>query len=265
MKLHNIKDQLEERTIEVSENSWEKLASQLDANDQKKKRKSFYPYAACLALLISFLVFMMLKKDENSQENSIVNSEETIKLDKEVVTPSPIIIKEEVSDKLFKEALVASEESMPSKQVKAIVKVQKKETSISNQQKEQLEVELQKEIQNAVAVNKNKGTPKVIETIITQKEVKIDLDKDLRASIIALSATENIVITDEEIDQLLKEAKESFSELDIKKEQDLTRFATADELLNEVEYELDKSFKQRVFDLIKKNVKKGKTLLADRN
>lgn len=265
MKSHNIKDLLEERTIEVSENSWEKLASQLDANDQKKKRKSFYPYAACLALLVSFIVFMMLKKDVGSQENSIVNTEKTIKLDTETTTPSPIILKEEVSDELFKETLVVSEESIQPKKVKIVVKTQKEETSISNQQKEQLEVALQKEVQNAVAVNKNKGIPKVIETISTQKEVVVDPNKELRASIVALSATENIAITDEEIDQLLKEAQESLSEIDVKKEQDLTRFATADELLNEVEHELDKSFKQRVFDLIKKNVKKGKTLLADRN
>jgi len=262
MKSHDIKDILEERTIEVSENSWEKLASQLDMNDQNKKRKGFYPYAACLALLFSFIIFMIAKKDI-SQETSIVNSEETIKLDTESITPSPIILKEEISDELFKEALVASEESMLPQQTKTIVKAQKEEASISNQQKEKLEVELKKEVQNAVAVNEKIIVPKVIETISAQKEVIIDPNKDLRASIAALSATENVAITDEEINELLKEAQQSFDKLDVKETVDLTAFATADELLNEVEYELDMSFKRKVFELIKRNVQKTRTVVVD--
>ena len=82
MKSHEIKDILEERTIEVSENSWDKLASQLYANDQKEKRKTFYlPYAACLALLFGVIAFMFVKNEGNKTSETIVdtNSKEIIK------------------------------------------------------------------------------------------------------------------------------------------------------------------------------------------
>ena len=93
----------------------------------------------------------------------------------------------------------------------------------------------------------------------------MDSNSVLKASVAALSANEKIAITDEEIDQLLKEAQQSLIKLDVQKDLDITTFATADELLEEVELELDKSFKQKVFDLIKSNIKKSRTVIADRD
>lgn len=274
MKSHNIKHILEERTIEVSENSWEKLASQLDANDQKKKRTDFYQYAACLALLVGFILFMITKDATETAGETVVETEKNIQT-QDVIT-SPSIDKEEITDKLFKDAMVTNEESFHPKKITTEnngVVAQKKTsrviqnkgiaTELTPKEKEQLEIVLQKEIQNVIVVNKKEILPKVIETIIAQKEVMVDLNKDLKASIAALSATENVAITDEEIDKLLKDAQQSFDKLDVKETLDLTTFATADDLLNEVEYELDMSFKQKVFELIKHKIEKTRTAVVD--
>ncbi|MFK7750751.1 MAG: hypothetical protein AB8B65_20330 [Kordia sp.] len=264
MKSHDIKNRLEERTIAVSENSWEKLAGKLDANDQKKRGKKFYyPYAACLALLISAFVFMFLKNDGIAIDETIVDVEKTIKQNKESKTP--IILKEEIDHITFKEVLVESEEVKQPKQLKSTVT--KKTQSITNQTKKQLETELQKEVKNAIVINKIdtvlKEAPKKIETIVAQEEVELNSDKELKASIAALSAEEKVEITFQEIDQLLKEAQGYLKELDVKKEETtVLRFATADELLNDVEYELDMSFKQKVFELIKEKVKKRNTVVV---
>lgn len=266
MKSHDIKDILEERRMEVSEHSWEKLSGQLDANDQKKRRKKFYyPYAACLAILISAIVFMFMKNDGNSAVETIVDTKEVIKQNKESKTP--IILKEEINDKVFKEALVQSEEPKQPKQIK--ITVTEKVQSLENQTKKQLAEELQKEVQNAVVIAKvdtfpKEVVPKKLENVIAQKEVVLDKDKELRASIAALSAKENVEITFQEIDRLLKEAQESLKDLDVKKEEtEVLRFATADELLNDVEYELDMSFKQKVFELIKQKVKKRNIVVIE--
>ena len=265
MKLHNIKKILEERRIEVSESSWDQLASQLDANDKKTKRRNIYPYAACIAVLVGLITFMVSKSFGESQSQTIVGTDEIIKIEEEIKTPKPVIFKEEINNDQFKDAMVVNEETTYPKQTTTEKEAFKKEQLTPKQRKETI-VELQKEIKNTVVVQEIKKIPKEIETIITEKEVVVNnANEELKASIMALSAFEKVTITDAEIDQMLKEAQRSLSELNIKKEQDLMRFATADELLNEVEYELDKSFKQKVFDLVKKNVKKGKTLLADRN
>lgn len=266
MKSHDIKDILEERRMEVSEHSWEKLAGQLDANDQKKRRKKFYyPYAACLALIISAIVFMFMKNGGNSTTETIVDTEEVIKQDKESKTP--IILKDKIDTKVFKEALVQSGGTKQQQQIEttATEKVQ----PIGSQSKKQLTAALQKEVQNTVVVTKidtfpKEIIPKKLENVIVQKEVVLDRDKELKASIAALSAKENVQITFQEIDQLLKEAQESLKQLDVKKEDTaVLRFATADELLNDVEYELDMSFKQKVFELIKEKVKKRNTVVVE--
>lgn len=260
MKSHNIKDILEERRMEVSEGSWDQLASQLDANDKKKKRRNIYPYAACLAILVGLITFIVSKNIGEIESQTIVNTDKETQIEKEVETPKPLILKDNIHTEITEEAVVVQEE-LP-KVNETETRIQKEE--IVKQQKESI-VQFEKEVQKDVVVQEKEIIPKEIETIITQKDVVIDTDKDLRASIVALSAIENIEITDAEIDQMLKEAQLSLSELDIEKENDQIRFATADELLYEVENELDRSFKQKVFDLIKRNVKKGKTLLADRN
>ncbi|WP_420572045.1 hypothetical protein [Kordia sp.] len=265
MKSHDIKDILEERRIEVSENSWEKLASQLDANDKKKKKRRFYfPYAACLALVFSLVAFMLIKNDENTDAETVVDSEKIIKTKKD--TTLPIIQKEKLNDELFKEAIVNTEEiKVLPKNETSITKEKEKvnKERVSVQQKNKLEVELQKEVKNAIVVASINTSSKV-KTTEKPDGNEIKLNEELKASIAALSAAENIKITNEEIDQLLKEAQQSLSELDTPKEEtDILRFATADELLNEVEYELDRSFKQKVFELIKHNVQRSRAVVVD--
>lgn len=263
MKSHNIKDILEERRMEVSEDSWEKLAGQLDANDKKKKRRSIYPYAACIALLVGLITFIIGKNVGESQ--AIVDTDKTIQVQEEVETQKPIILEEAIHKEALKESTVEHKTSTQPKITTDKKEITGKEQLITSKQQKETAIAFQKEIQNAVVMKEKENLSKEVETIITQKDVVIDENKDLKASIVALSVAEKVTITDAEINQLLKEAEQSLSELDIKKEKDALRFATADELLNEVEDELDRSFKQKVFEIIKKNFKKGKTLLADRN
>lgn len=248
MKSHNIKHILEARRMEVSENSWDKLANQLDANDQKKKRIRLYPYAACIALLVSFIVFMMLKTNTAVGTETIVKTE--IKSDNN-------LLKAESKDETIPtvtEKIITQNNSIASEET----------TSIPVKEK-QLKTELHKEIQNAVVSTEKEIVPKEIETIIAQKEVVIDQNEELKASIAALSASEKVVIKDEEIDELLKKAQKSIQHLNIQDTIDLTTIVSADDLLEEVEYELDTSFKQKVFELIKTNIQKTRTVIADRN
>lgn len=261
MKSHNIKNKLEGRRIEVSETSWEMLASQLDANEQQKKRKSFYPYAACLALLVGFIMFMILKTETVEETETIVKTETEATKNPTKVDAQQIVIPIEIEKITIENNVVSTQES-----TSKVIEDNVVRDKLIAEEKQQLETVLHKELQHTVVVNEKEQLPKKIKTIITEKEVVVvNANEDLKASILALSVAEKIAITDEEIDQLLKEAKQSLQKIAIKKDVDITSFATADELLEEVEFELDKSFKQKVFDLIKSNIQKSRTVIADRN
>jgi hypothetical protein len=259
MKSHDIKDILEGRRIEVSENSWEKLSEKLDANDQKKKRNRFYlPYAACLALLVGWFVFVLLKSEQVVSDTEIVNQEKTSKstIVKEKETPKIIIPQnEQQTPQSIQQTQIAVEEH-----VKEKVKVEEAATEL--QTKKELAVELQKEVQQSVAIQE-KVIPQKIETVIENKDAVVDQDANLKESILALLKEEKVTVTNAEIDLLLQQAQKSLKELDVKENINPTNFATADELLNEVEYELDMSFKQRVFEIVKRNINRTRTADID--
>ncbi|MEM6719697.1 MAG: hypothetical protein AAF611_10300 [Bacteroidota bacterium] len=258
MKSHDIKDILEERRIDVSEHSWEKLAGQLDAHDRKQRRKKGYiPYAACVALLVGWLVVMMLKSESGVGDDMIVNQEETIKPTIKEESQQNSIPQELKEEKAVEETItntqIANEENV----------IKDAETAIEvAPTKAALAAELQKEVKSAVAIQEKKQ-PIKIETTIVQQEAIVNSNADLKASILAFLQDEKVKVTNAEIDQLLKEAQESIKELDVKENINYTNFATADELLNEVEYELDMSFKQRVFEMVKRNIQRTRTADID--
>ena len=157
MKSHNIKNILEERRIDVSENSWEKLAGQLDANDQKKKRKSFYPYAACFALLVGFSVFMMLKTADAIGTETIVETEkEATKIPTQVDSKEKIISLETEKFSIKNNTVVTQEETLKSIESKDIT------TSATIEKATESEIELLKEVQNTVVVNTKEKSLKEI-------------------------------------------------------------------------------------------------------
>ncbi|KAB8156014.1 hypothetical protein EZY14_002020 [Kordia sp. TARA_039_SRF] len=248
MKSPEIKQLLEERRMDVSEQSWEKLAAQLDANDKKKRAKKMYiPYAACLALLVGWIVFSILRTETAKVEDVIANEELPVDKNLEpIITPQKEINPVKETDIFVTEQIVTTEkEIVPEKQVPTQVKA--------------LQTDLQKEVQQTIAIQE-KIVPQKLETVIQEKEITVASNDELKGAIAALFEKEERKVTDAEIDYLLQEAQEALKHLKIKEEKvNYTKIATAEELLNEVEYELDKSFKQRVFELVKRNLQRTRT------
>ena len=252
MKSHEIKDLLEERTIEASSQSWEQLANQLDAHDAKKKRTRLYPYAASVAVLLGLLLFWVHSNDEITA--TIVDTQHESTPSKLPQEKEQQIVLPEVEVKPVEKSAVVVNETV-SRSQHTIVKTEK----VVTVQLERSVAELQKEVQ------KTKVIPQEMQTVIAQTDVAFKEEQDIKASIAALSKTEKIAITDAEIEQLLNEAKKSLQDMETTTPKDFLTFATADELLEEVEVELDRSFKQKVFELIKNNLQKTRTVVADRD
>jgi hypothetical protein len=248
MKSPEIKQILEERRMDVSEQSWEKLAAQLDTNDKKKRAKKMYiPYAACLALLVGWIVFSILRTETAKVEDVIANEELPVQKNfTPIVTPQKEINPVKETDIVVTEQIVTTEkEIVTEKQVPTQVK--------------ELQTDLQKEMQQTIAIQE-KIVPQKLETVIQEKEIIVASNDELKGAIAALFEKEERKVTDAEIDYLLQEAQEALKHLKVKEEKvNYTKIATAEELLNEVEYEIDKSFKQRVFELVKRNLQRTRT------
>ena len=238
---NHIKKQLEDREIRPSSNAWLKLSNRLDeaAIEQPKRRNYFwYAVAACVVGLIILSAVFFNATPILSESNIQV-----VEDDKEVF--------EKVDDfpetKIERNAVEvvstggAVEEKLESKVVKTKAEVPEKE-ALS---------ETLVAVSNEVQVPLKDASEEIINTKLLQ----------LFAQVEALEH-ENEVLTDAEVDSLLRRAQEEI--LTDKLFQD-NHSIDAMALLSEVESELDKSFRDQIFESLKSGFFKVRTAVADRN
>lgn len=225
----DIQRKLREREIVPSEKAWKKLNSQLP-KEKAKKGVTWYWVAAAVIILISAGVFMNNDKNE-LEKPAVVNtgkeSEKTIQQ-----TPSPKI-KEDVIVNEIQDPLRKTEEN-----------------------------KIIPEISNSVVVAQE--IEKEIE-IPEEPEVVTIEDKKVTEVVSYLEALQSSgkEITEAMVDSLLIQAQR---ELALERTfKDSTGKVDAMALLNEVEEELDKSFKDKLFKALEGGFIVIKTAVADRN
>lgn len=238
MKSNNLKDKLQNRTITPSSNSWEKLNDKLAAQENKENGKKwlFLKYAAVILILVS-VGFFFFQSEEEIKKNPIIVSP-TLKKDFNRIPK----INEEV------EAEVA---------VTPIIKLEKEskeKNSIINKSVKQSET------REAVAFREeSSSTIKKEEKTLQIEDFKIE-ESILLTENNNIKTTEKQQNIDLEIDQLLINAtiKRANST------QNLNKGAiSANDLLFEVEEDLDKDLKQKLFETIVKTLKNPKEVITD--
>ena len=88
----NIREKLHGREIQPSTSAWERLSTQLDDTQQKRKRGWFLymGYAASILLIVSLVLFFN-KKDNTEVQNFVVEEEVKVpEIDKTVDFKAPI-------------------------------------------------------------------------------------------------------------------------------------------------------------------------------
>jgi len=238
----HIKKQLQEREIRPSESAWNRISEHLEVTEEPKS-KSFFKYGIAASfiglLMVSILYF---------------NRDETIADTQTVVTEKPVdpAEKEQKSQDILKEKaledqVVATQETdskiainsaSPKKPDKVI------KTTVANSDKNDkfiAKVDIAK-----------KSSDELIDTKIAEIIAQVDL----------LEKENNTLVTDAEIDVLLRNAEKEVLENRIfLKNNSVDAMA----LLADVEDELDKSFRDRIFDALKDGFVKVRTAVADRN
>lgn len=232
---------LKERKISPADSAWESISKELDL-DKKSNNKKFYWYAmaASFLILVSFSLFFYTDKNVDVT-NGIVNEQ---------------VVRQNVDENLDTHKIIKEKKS---KNI-VVVPVEKlKEASKEN---------IKSKTTTSNLISPEKETIVYTEPLLDSKDSFVIADSVLDEKVAAIVKkteflkTLDYEVTDAEIDSLIREAQ---LEILTNRLFVSTKKVDALALLNEVEGELEKSFRDQIFKSLKSKFLKVKTAVADRN
>ena len=266
----HIKEQLEERRISPSAGSWEKLNARLDENEnqQKTNKKWWLGIAALLVIAISVGGFM-LKSENGTIEEQIVETP-TEKTSEEILKPvensgipseekenSSAIAAEEIKRETEKNKPEIIQDQLKTDSEK-IIPIHN-EIGVASIDMQEVKAETSEKVVPKIdKINPNFVNPtKTEEAFIAQNENLIQ--NKLEEVIKSLEANSTDSVSDAEVNALLLAAA---SDLDQDFQKEFTNPYSAEALLAEAEQEIEKSFRDKIFQLLKEGYSKAKNAVA---
>lgn len=256
-----LKEKLEQRRIEPSVDSWNKLSNKLDANEDNKNSKGFWwiGIAATVAGVLLALTFVF-KSNTEIVEPIIVDTKKETSIEKkdlqhlDVLNENTAVAIEESENKTKKNQEKETQKLSIKTPLKAIIKEQQ-DALILNKENEGV-AEVNTKINLEQAKNNTIETSPELLSFESQKvnEVVAQIQK---------LQQENNEVTSQEIDALLEAAQKEITMRKLYNE--VTNAVDANALLQSVEDDLDLSFRNKVFSAIKSGYETVKTAVAERN
>lgn len=243
----NVKQTLEKRAITPSDNSWNVLSARLDAVETRKNRTKFWWMGVAASFIgVVFMMTMFLKDNTTMVQKPVV-------VDREHKIDAPSI---PVEKPIPREQVVQSNDD-----VEAPIAVDK-----NNDKSESLAKQPNKEPtrkQNlSVAENETEQLLQPMEVAEQSETLDGRKASEVVAQINELK-DQGHSVTDAQIDALLSEAqKEIAFQTGIR---DGRTAFNANALLEEVESDLERSFRNKVFEALKTGYETVKTAVAERN
>ncbi|PIA81131.1 hypothetical protein BFR04_15655 [Gaetbulibacter sp. 4G1] len=245
----NIKEKLDKRTIKPSADAWDRLSKRLESREEKRSNKTFWWLGIAASIIGVLLVGSQFFKSKPIDQIT----------PKIVVTPE--VVKQDDNTKIVTENI----EELKRAKEETKFNEEKKTSQIKN---EAIIIQ-QNLIKENIAIAKEKDTPKLknkplqseekIANNLTFEDQKV---KDLVAQIKKLKDS-NLVVNDQVIDALLAEAQKEITLEQLYN--DSTGIVDANLLLQDVEEELDQSFRNKVLEALKSSYNSVKTAVAQRN
>jgi len=236
MKQNNYKEELQNRTIDPSSDAWERLQIKLDSQKNKEKGKKwpFIKYAAAVLILISVSLYISESNKEVINDPEIVmpspkkdlNSIEKITMDPEAeveVAASPGISNS-------KQPIQTAQGAFPSTKDAS----GKEEVALAD-------------THNETGISAIQVTEKDVHDTLSQAYVQAE----------ALPFEEKTL--EDEVAQLLSQSK---IKLNLNDQISSKKTVSAHSLLNEVEDDLDKALKQKLFEKITNTIKNPKAVVT---
>ena len=254
---NDIKEKLEQRKLQPSANVWEKLEKQLEANDTKKSNKGFWWFGIAASFVgILIVTSMLFNKDQGEKiKSTIVDIEAVDELRNTEKLPVPNKVEENVAIESVKEQSTKETKKSPLKKTSELeTQVQQKQKAlIEGTVKDvvaQVETEHKKEVKDVLKLNSEK---------LSFEDLKI---REVVAQVQALKEA-NSTVSDAEINALLDQAQKDIALHNLYNE--ATKKVDANALLQDVEADLEQSFRDKAFKAIQSGFKYVKTAVADRN
>ncbi len=250
-----LKDKLEQRKLQPSEQAWSKLANRLDNQEKKENRSLWWLGIAASIIIILAVSIPYFNNDSENTQPIIVDvdtKKETPKENSNQEVTNEVV--QEVVNEIKEDAIVETKKPVVNKEDNLIIKEPKAVVKNAVVKSEEAFVNIAKPIE---AIKKEVVEP--VEELKTFEEVKI---LDVVAEIQKMQQ-EPSGVTDREIDSLLKVAHKEILTQRIYNETSKT--VDADALLQDVEADLEQSFRSKVFEALKTNYSKVKTAVAERN
>lgn len=239
----DFKEKLDKRSIHPSKDVWDKLSERLETTgDQKIKNRFWWIAVAASVVGVMLVIFQFFKEEAKYIQPKIVNAPEvegaksnsSLSKVKEVENNTIVVVpeKKEIQDK--------------AEGLKTEIYTKKS----SN---------IQREKQQVVATIKERENKK-----IDKLKLEFETEKAQQVADVIYTLSESASgVSNTEIDSLLKQAQRDIL-LNRMQKQDKV-LVDAALLLQEVEFELDKSFRERVFKVLKNSYGSVKTAIVQRN
>ncbi|QIE60379.1 hypothetical protein G5B37_12640 [Rasiella rasia] len=247
----HIRTQLEEREIQPSENAWATLEAQL--GDKKESNKTLW-YAIAASLVAVLVVGSFLLKDDTNVSSEIVQETPQIEVDNSI----ELTISEEKEGATNDDTVNTTE--IVSTNEKALPKKTYNTTQIATSKKPMQKVQTKEPAVAIASVQKDK-TPSPLNQPIKRDFVDTKVD-EVVAQVQLLNAG-TATVTAEAIEILLQNAQKEIATQRILN-QATTRVDPAS-LLNDVETELERGFRDKVFDALGEGFNKVRTAVVERN
>lgn len=234
-KQHKYKEALQNRSITPSEGSWEQLSEKMDAHENKGKGNYwlFLKYAAVILVLVSVGFYFFKPANE--------------------VIKTPIIVAPTLKEDIKNIPQINEEPE-------ALVAESSKNTEVKKEQKQQpiIHPKINNIESEAIALNEPKEQAQPSNTI----NVEADKVETRTEEILIVEESLKYQDVDAEVEQLLNASK---IKLTINRQISSKRVVSAHALLAEVEDDLDKDFKEKLFEKIVTTVKQPrKIVITDR-
>lgn len=233
-----IREQLNAREIQPSENAWDRLDAMLSVAEEKKTKRSFgwlYIAASILVFVTAGLYFF----NQNTSE----------------ITPDATIVNQEVTKDSVKDSSEKNQNEVPTEKMQPLVQVEEnttQPTTNNSQSTTQSRVSIIKSNQSIAqksTPNPTKNTPSPKQEVIAQNNGKSEVKNPTPVFNTPTTIENKEVIAQNEVNQ--------------KPSTKVT--VSANSLLSQVDGELELTFREKVLQKVSKNYKEVKVALSTRN
>lgn len=243
---HKYRNELQNRTIEPGKDSWGKLAGRLTDFEKSKKEKkwTFLKYAASILILISVGIYFGNKNEQT--------------IEKEIVAEPVLKVQENKIQSIVEQPqnVIAASEN--------------EKSSVKSAQDKAIDIPAYKQKEENIAENQANINNKIFqkESLISKIQVQISGIDSLQKQKILEAVTQAEIIkkvkgevSDIDIERLLAAAQKS---LLAERKTTHNKELNGADLLAEVEFDLDKDFKKRLFEALVNALKEPKIIIANR-